>query len=408
MLQNMHGSLANNSFADAPEEELVFEQEEDEIRFAEETEFEQTAESWKILIVDDDVEVHNVTKLALSDFSFEGKSLTFISAFSAKEAEQLIQLHPDTAIVFLDVVMETEDAGLQLVRYIREELRNQIVRIILRTGQPGRAPENVVVVNYGIDDYKTKTELTSKKLFITVVTALRAFSTLMKMLHLIRTPEPNNSSDQVTGAAPSSNKGDKTDRSSEKSYLPLQQNQLEQNQLQPVQPGKIQALDQLLEGFSSEIDSSISDADTFYTVAVITRIAKTILRITDEHFAKLGISQSKLTVLLYLSGEPDLSTSPSSLAKYCGVSRAAMTGLLDGLEQEGYVERNSHPSDRRALMVKLTQKGQQFLDWIVLQDQYRLTELTGALDEVERKKLIELAVKIMRLFNDQSDAALIE
>ncbi len=358
--------------------------------------------------MDDDVEVHNVTKLALSDVSFEGKSLTFISAFSAKEAEQLIQLHSDTAIVFLDVVMETEDAGLQLVRYIREELRNQIVRIILRTGQPGRAPENVVVVNYGIDDYKTKTELTSKKLFITVVTALRAFSTLMKMLHLIRTPELNDSSDQGAGAAPNSNKGDKTDRSSEKSYLSLQQDPLEQRQLQPVQPGKIQALDQLLEGFSSEIGSSISDADTFYTVAVITRIAKTILRITDEHFAKLGISQSKLTVLLYLSGEPDLSTSPSSLAKYCGVSRAAMTGLLDGLEQEGYVERNSHPSDRRALMVKLTQKGQQFLDWIVLQDQYRLTELTGALDEVERKKLIELAVKIMRLFNDQSDAALIE
>ena len=81
-----------------------------------------------------------------------------------QEAKQLIQAHPDTAVILLDVVMEAEDAGLQVVKYIREELGNQLVRIILRTGQPGQAPENFVVVNYGIDDYKTKTELTSQRL----------------------------------------------------------------------------------------------------------------------------------------------------------------------------------------------------------------------------------------------------
>lgn len=102
-----------------------------------------------------------------------------------------------------------------------------------------------------------------------------------------------------------------------------------------------------------------------------------VLRITDEHAARLGLSQPKLAVLLYLSSEAELCASRSALAKHCGGSRAAVTGLLDGLEQDGYVERDNHPSDRRALVIKLTPKGQQFLDWLAPQDQYQLSELMG-------------------------------
>lgn len=130
---------------------------------------------WKVMIVDDEEEIHNVTKLALSDFTFEGKGITFLSAYSGQEAEQLIQNHPDTALVLLDVVMETDDAGLVVARRIRQELGNGMVRIVLRTGQPGQAPEGTVVIDYDINDYKAKTELTTQKLFTTVVTALRTF-----------------------------------------------------------------------------------------------------------------------------------------------------------------------------------------------------------------------------------------
>lgn len=105
---------------------------------------------------------------------------------------------------------------------------------------------------------------------------------------------------------------------------------------------------------------------------------------------------------MYLNSEPELCASPSALAKHCGVSRAAMTGLLDGLEQEEYVERDSHPSDRRALMVKLTSKGQQFLDLIAPQDQYQLSRLMDTLDEVERQKFIELAKEVLKLFKEPS------
>ncbi|MFS8117124.1 MAG: adenylate/guanylate cyclase domain-containing protein [Microcoleus sp.] len=155
----------------------------DELIFSEEDEAQEQpiADSWKILIVDDEIEIHNITKLALNDFIFENKSITFISAFSGKEAKEIIKSNTDIALILLDVVMETEEAGLEVVKYIRDILDNKIVRIILRTGQPGQVPEDVVIVSYDINDYKTKTELTNKKLFTTVVTALRAFRALTQI-----------------------------------------------------------------------------------------------------------------------------------------------------------------------------------------------------------------------------------
>ncbi|MEG4940394.1 adenylate/guanylate cyclase domain-containing protein [Microcoleus sp. F4-D5] len=155
----------------------------DELIFAEEDEVEEkpTQASWKILIVDDEIEIHNITKLALNEFTFENQLITFISAYSGKEAKEMIQAHPDIALILLDVVMETEEAGLEVVKYIRDILDNKLVRIILRTGQPGQVPEDVVIVSYDINDYKTKTELTNKKLFTTVVTALRAFRALTQI-----------------------------------------------------------------------------------------------------------------------------------------------------------------------------------------------------------------------------------
>ena len=155
---------------------------EDELLFIEdESEPLQTAETWKILIVDDEVEVHQVTKLALKNFSFEGKRLTLIDAYSGEEAKDLIQAHPDIATILLDVVMEKNDSGLDVVNYIRSSLKNDFVRIILRTGQPGDCPENLLILAYDINDYKTKTELTKPKLLTAVTTALRTYSAIAKL-----------------------------------------------------------------------------------------------------------------------------------------------------------------------------------------------------------------------------------
>ncbi|HEY9904080.1 MAG TPA: adenylate/guanylate cyclase domain-containing response regulator, partial [Candidatus Sericytochromatia bacterium] len=143
-------------FADEEDEELVFNNTDNELNYSKPKELAPPAgDTWKILLVDDEVEIHSVTRLVLNDFVFESKSITFISAYSGEEAKALIEKHPDTALILLDVVMETDDAGLEVVKYIRDVLGNLLVRIILRTGQPGQAPEDVVIIHYDINDYKT-------------------------------------------------------------------------------------------------------------------------------------------------------------------------------------------------------------------------------------------------------------
>lgn len=134
---------------------------------------------WRILIVDDEADIHAVTKLVLSDVTFKGRSLEFLSAYSAAEGYQMMATEPDLALVLLDVVMESDDAGLKLAQRIRNELSNNLTRIVLRTGQPGQAPEERVIVEYDINDYKSKTELTKQKLFTTVIASLRAYEGLV-------------------------------------------------------------------------------------------------------------------------------------------------------------------------------------------------------------------------------------
>ena len=135
----------------------------------------------KILVVDDEKDIHTITKMTLGDFLFNGKDIEILSAFSAMEAKSILEKQPDISLVLLDVVMESETAGLELVKYIRKDLNNKNIRIILRTGQPGVAPERKVMEDYDIDDYREKTELTADRLYSVVQAGLRTFS-YMKQL----------------------------------------------------------------------------------------------------------------------------------------------------------------------------------------------------------------------------------
>jgi len=133
------------------------------------------AEPWSILVVDDDPQVHAMTRLLLRDIRFEDRPLEVVSALSAAEARAIIARRSDLPVILLDVVMETHDAGLQLVQHIRGALRNNHTRIILRTGQPGLAPEREVISRYDINGYEQKSELTSQKLYTAVISALRSW-----------------------------------------------------------------------------------------------------------------------------------------------------------------------------------------------------------------------------------------
>lgn len=134
--------------------------------------------NWKILVVDDEPGVHALTSLNLSDLTFQERPVQLFSAYSASDAQRVLAQHPDMAVALVDVVMETTDAGLNLVDYIRNTLHNRNIRLIIRTGQPGSAPERYVIDRYDIDDYKEKTELTAQKLYTVVRSALKSYQDL--------------------------------------------------------------------------------------------------------------------------------------------------------------------------------------------------------------------------------------
>ena len=142
---------------------------------------EEVNSCWTILIVDDEPSVHQVTRFVLKDTEVLGRKLHLLHASSTREAKELLQENSDIALILLDVVMESHDAGLKLVQHIRECMLNTSVRIVLRTGQPGYAPECEVMVNYDINDYKEKAELTANRLFTTIVAGIRTYQDIVTL-----------------------------------------------------------------------------------------------------------------------------------------------------------------------------------------------------------------------------------
>ena len=167
--ESMSNDGANTSFVFAPEAPVDEHQVKDVLK------------PWNILIVDDEPSIHQITEIALSHFEFASRPLHFLHAYSGEQACQIVANHNDIALVLLDVVMETDDAGLKTVNYIRNELSNNNVRVILRTGQPGQAPEMEVIEKYDINGYNEKTELTANKLHSILYTALRSYRDIVAL-----------------------------------------------------------------------------------------------------------------------------------------------------------------------------------------------------------------------------------
>ncbi|WP_261843079.1 ATP-binding response regulator [Aliamphritea ceti] len=130
---------------------------------------------WKVLIVDDEEGIHGITRMIFRGYEFEQRGIELISAMNGTEARKILAEQQDIALALLDVVMETDHEGLQLVDFIRNQLNNQDIRVILRTGHPGYAPEAQVIVNYDINDYLSKAELSASRLLTSVVVALRSY-----------------------------------------------------------------------------------------------------------------------------------------------------------------------------------------------------------------------------------------
>ncbi len=154
---------------------------------------------WRVLIVDDEPMVHSMTRLAVSDMRFEDRVPEFYSAHSASEARELLARVPDIAVAFIDVVMENDRAGLELVSFIRKDLGNSTLRIILRTGQPGVAPERVALTEYDINAYLDKSSTDALRLYASLLTALRSYGEISRLRQAMRHLETLAATDQLTG-----------------------------------------------------------------------------------------------------------------------------------------------------------------------------------------------------------------
>ncbi|KZN12516.1 GGDEF/EAL domain-containing response regulator [Marinomonas sp. TW1] len=135
----------------------------------------------KVLSVEDDADYQMALMNSLSALQYDGKKVEFLKASSASEAAVVIAENPDIAVIFLDVVMETDRAGLGLVGTIREVIGNDLVRIVLLTGQPGMMPTDNLVGQYDIDDYWCKSDLTQAHLQTIVLSNIRTWEHLLAM-----------------------------------------------------------------------------------------------------------------------------------------------------------------------------------------------------------------------------------
>lgn len=145
----------------------------------------QPSNAWsgthRILIADDEPDIHAVTKLSLKSLIRKTGPIEFLSAESGAQTLELLRLNPDISVVLLDVVMETDHAGLDVCRAVRTELDNKLVRILLRTGQPGAAPERQTIDSYDIDGYLSKAETSSNRLYTSVRCALKSYQELVAL-----------------------------------------------------------------------------------------------------------------------------------------------------------------------------------------------------------------------------------
>ncbi|NBV06534.1 MAG: response regulator [Proteobacteria bacterium] len=136
---------------------------------------------WKVFIVDDEELIHDNLEMNLRDIEYENKKIKFLHSFSASEARNIIKNDREITVIILDVMMEEDSAGLDFVRFVRDEIKNDNVRILLHTGQPGIAPKKEVASQYMIDAYLDKNVTDNDDSYAAVRVALRSYKERLEL-----------------------------------------------------------------------------------------------------------------------------------------------------------------------------------------------------------------------------------
>ncbi len=138
-------------------------------------------DQWKILVIDDESSIHEITQIVLKDFHFDGKPLLLLHAYSTQDAKKMLTDHTDIALILLDIILETQTAGLDLIHWIRKQANNTLSQIIIRTGNPDHYPEAEMIETYTINDYVEKTNVTAQRLKTLVMGSIRTFRDKYKL-----------------------------------------------------------------------------------------------------------------------------------------------------------------------------------------------------------------------------------
>lgn len=207
---------------------------------------------WLVLIVDDDESVHQLSQLVLRNYEFEQRSLHLIHAYSKKEALEALKTTSDVALVLLDVIMESDEAGLECAQEIRHTLCNETVRIVLRTGQPGSIPEHELMLKYDINDYKTKTELTKERLYTVITASLRSYEHLLKLRRMADKLASFNEELEECVAKRTKELAQRN------AALEIAQQKIDEQQQVLVQQEKLSSVGQLAAGIAHEINNPLS------------------------------------------------------------------------------------------------------------------------------------------------------
>jgi DNA-binding MarR family transcriptional regulator len=135
------------------------------------------------------------------------------------------------------------------------------------------------------------------------------------------------------------------------------------------------------------------DADSIETCLAFLDATTEVYAALNSYFDRYGLSGGKFTVLMQLYTTTQ-SIPPSEFAERANVTRATITGLLDGLERDGLVERQPHLRDRRMLTVHLTDRGSELMKSILPEHFCRTKKLMDTLTATDKKNLVKLLDKL--------------
>jgi DNA-binding MarR family transcriptional regulator len=144
------------------------------------------------------------------------------------------------------------------------------------------------------------------------------------------------------------------------------------------------------------------DAVACYTYLQLLRTGDELLALDEQILNSYGTRHGRFNLLMMLAKCHDGDATPASLAEKTGVTRATISGLLDGLEKDGMIERRTDPDDRRLIRVDITPAGKTFVDGILPGYTRWLSSIVQPLNEEERHLLVTLLEKIRTRISERT------